>query len=263
MSDAPRQIIFLGAGNIAEAVARALPPGWAVTAADPSADRRAVFAGLGAATTDDARPHLAAADALLVAVKPQVAADALAPLAGAGIGNALVVSVMAGVTTARVDELLGGGRRVVRVMPNTPLLIGRGACGVCAGKGASDADLELAAALFGSAVVRRVTEAEMDAVTATSGSGPAYVFYLAEQMIAAARAVGLDAADADALVRQTILGAAEMLAAGDDPAELRRRVTSPGGTTAAAVAAFDDADLPAIVRRAITAARDRGRELSA
>lgn len=253
-------LAFLGAGNMAEAIVRALPDRSHVVAADPSEARRSAFEHLGVQTTDDLRPHLATTDVLVLAIKPQVAPHALPALAAF---DGLVVSIMAGVTTAKIDALLGGGKRVVRVMPNTPMLLGRGACGIAAGASATADDVATARALFETAAtVVEVPESLMDAVTAVSGSGPAYLFYLAEHLIAAGEAVGLSPADADALVRQTLLGAAEMLAAGESPAELRRRVTSPGGTTAAAIEAFEDAGTPAIVKRAVTAARDRGRALA-
>ncbi len=247
---------------MAEAVVRGLPESVTVVAADPSPERQAVFAALGVRVVDDLASELPGADVLLIAVKPQVADAALPPLAA--VGEPLVVSIMAGVTTAKLDALLGGGRRVVRAMPNTPMLIGRGACGLCGNDRATAADLDRATLLFGkSSVVRRVPEALMDAVTALSGSGPAYIFYLAEHLLAAAQTLGLPKEDADALVRQTLLGAAEMLATGDDPVALRQRVTSPGGTTAAALDAFATADLPGTIQTALAAARDRGRELAA
>lgn len=256
------KLAFLGAGNMAEAIVRGLPDGHHIVAADPSPERREVFELLGAQVCDDLASHLADVDVLVLAIKPQVAPQVVPTLAG--IGNALVVSIMAGVTAETIEGWLGSERRVVRVMPNTPMLVGRGACGIAPGTSATAADLATTRMLFESSCkIVEVTADQMDAVTAVSGSGPAYLFYLAEQMIAAGTAVGLSRADTDVLVRQTLLGAAEMLEDGEDPAELRRRVTSPGGTTAAAIAAFDDAGTPDIVRQAITAARDRGRELSA
>ncbi|MEM6561845.1 MAG: pyrroline-5-carboxylate reductase [Planctomycetota bacterium] len=256
------KLAFLGAGNMAEAILRGLPDGHEIVAADPSAERREVFELLGATVCEELSSFVEDADVLVLATKPQVAPTVVPSLAG--VGDALVVSIMAGVTSATIERWLGGERRVVRVMPNTPVLIGKGMCGMAPGTHATADDLETTRMLFdASAEVVQVEPNQMDAVTAVSGSGPAYLFYLAEHMMSAAEDVGLARADAEALVRRTLLGAAEMLAAGDDPAVLRQRVTSPAGTTAAAIDAFDAADTPAIIRRAVTAARDRGRELSA
>ncbi|MEM8874373.1 MAG: pyrroline-5-carboxylate reductase [Planctomycetota bacterium] len=255
------KLAFLGAGNMAEAIFRGLPDGHEIVAADLSAERREVFELLGATVCDDLASHLEDVDVLVLSLKPQVAPEVIPKLAG--IGHALVVSIMAGVTSATIEGWLGKDRRVVRVMPNTPMLVGHGACGIAPGTCATADDLATTRGLFESSCkVVEVRADQMDAVTAVSGSGPAYVFFLAEQMIAAGKAVGLSREDADVLVRQTIAGAAAMLDEGNDPEELRRQVTSPNGTTAAAIAVFDDADLPGIVRQAVTAAHDRGRELS-
>ena len=256
------KLLTLGAGNMAEAIVRGLPDDVTVTAVDPSPERRAVFDGLGATTAGAISELAADADVVMLAVKPQVAAGAVPAVAG---GDALVVSIMAGVTTATIDGLLGGGRRVVRVMPNTPMLVGRGACGIAAGADATPEDVATVRRLFGHAAeVVEVPEDLIDALSAVSGSGPAYLFYLAEHMTAAGVELGLSPEHADLLTRQTLLGAAEMLAAdpGTAPAELRRRVSSPGGSTLAATDHADAAGVPATIRRALAAARDRGRELA-
>jgi pyrroline-5-carboxylate reductase len=203
----------------------------------------------------------------VLAVKPQVmraVCEALAPVAQAT--RPLVVSIAAGITAAQLERWLGGNVAVVRAMPNTPALLGAGVTGLFA-NAQVDADqrarvLALMAAAGTSVWIDR--EPLMDAVTAVSGSGPAYVFLLAEAMQSAGEAQGLTAEAARALALQTILGAARMLTEGGEaPAELRRRVTSPGGTTQAAIETFESGGLRDLVARAIDAATRRGRELSA
>jgi len=174
-----------------------------------------------------------------------------------------VLSIAAGVRTATIEAGLGAGPAVVRCMPNTPALVGRGAAAIAGGTAATDDDLAWAAAILSAVgTVVSVTESELDAVTGLSGSGPAYVFHLAEGLVAAGIAEGLAPDVADALVRQTLLGAATLLVeSGEDPAVLRANVTSPGGTTAAGLAVFADADLIGLVGRAVAAATARSREL--
>jgi pyrroline-5-carboxylate reductase len=210
---------------------------------------------------------VAGAATWVLAVKPQVLRDmceALAPLARAS--RPLVVSVAAGITVKQLQRWLGGDIAVVRCMPNTPALLGAGVTGLYASPQV-DADGRDRAETLLAAAGRTVwldDEAKMDAVTAVSGSGPAYVFLLAEAMQAAADAEGLPADAARTLVLQTILGAARMLTEGDaDATELRRRVTSPGGTTQAAIEVFEAGGFGALVARAIGAATQRGRQLSA
>jgi pyrroline-5-carboxylate reductase len=186
--------------------------------------------------------------------------------AGVAAGRApLVVSVAAGTTIGDIERWLGCPHAVVRCMPNTPALLGASATGMCANARVSAMQRASAERLLAAVgIVEWIDdEALMDAVTALSGSGPAYFFMLIEEMTKAAVALGLPAASARRLAVQTALGAARMAAeSGEDPAELRRRVTSPGGTTAAALASFERDALAAIVARALTAARDRGRELA-
>jgi pyrroline-5-carboxylate reductase len=168
------------------------------------------------------------------------------------------------VTSAAVRAALGENARVVRVMPNTPCQIGAGMSAIALGEGASPGDETLARSLFESlGKVIAVDEHLMDAVTAVSGSGPAYVFLLAEAMEQAAVKIGLTMHDARILVSQTILGSARLLSeSGQTADELRQAVTSPGGTTAAALEVMFERELPETMSLAITAARDRGRELA-
>jgi pyrroline-5-carboxylate reductase len=202
-----------------------------------------------------------AASAAVLAVKPQHCEAAAAALGALGVRRLL--SIAAGVTLERLEAAAGADARVVRAMPNTPALVGAGAAAIAAGAGATDDDLAWAEQVLGAVgTVVRVPEAMLDAVTGVSGSGPAYVFLMAEALIAAGIDAGLPHEVSDALVRQTLLGAARLLAeTGDDPAVLREAVTSPGGTTAAGLAVFEDAAFRALVRDVVAAATERSREL--
>lgn len=207
------------------------------------------------------------ADIWVLAVKPQVMAQVCTELAPQATGQApLVVSIAAGITLASLRHWLGAAPRLVRCMPNTPALIGQGITGVHAEAGVSGAEREQVDHLLRAVgeVCWIVEESLMDAVTAVSGSGPAYFFALMEGLMAGAEAQGLDPATARALVLQTALGAAA-LACGSEasPAELRRRVTSPGGTTAAGLAVLEARGLHDAAIATIAAATRRGRELSA
>jgi pyrroline-5-carboxylate reductase len=210
--------------------------------------------------------NLAAAEVaqtLVVAVKPQDLGALLAEIAPVVREGDLVVSLAAGLSTSFIEARVPAGVAVVRVMPNTPALVDQGMAAICRGSACSDAQLDEAEALVSSTGrVVRIAETQMDAVTAVSGSGPAYVFLVAEAMIAAGVELGLTEDVAGELVVQTLVGAAAMLReTGTEPAELRRQVTSPGGTTAAAIAQLEARGLPAAFLAAMTAARDRSVEL--
>ena len=263
------QLGFLGAGNMAEAIARGILgarvlAAGEMVAADPADDRRRLFEqDLGIACHTDGAAVVEAAPVILVAVKPQQFDPALAALGGRFGPKKLVISICAGISTRHVEEVLAAGTRVVRAMPNTPMLVGRGMVGLAAGSRATPDDLATAERLLGAAAeVVRVPENLMDAVTAVSGSGPAYFFYLTELLAAAAVEVGLSEDDARRLARGTFEGAARLLAESGEEAEaLRKKVTSPGGTTEAAIRTFDVLGLKQTVLAAVKAARDRGREL--
>lgn len=205
---------------------------------------------------------------VLIAVKPQMMGDALPTLAAMGNGTTLFVSVAAGVTIATYEGILGNQTPIVRAMPNTPAAIGRGITAIV-GNGQASADhLALADALLAAVgqVVRLEDEGQMDGVTAVSGSGPAYVFHLIETLAAAGEAEGLSPALSMALAKATVGGAGQLAEdAADDPAQLRVNVTSPGGTTQAALEVLMDPDtgFPALMARAVKAAADRSRELGA
>jgi pyrroline-5-carboxylate reductase len=205
---------------------------------------------------------------VLIAVKPQMMAEALPGLAGLGGGGTLVVSIAAGTPIARLERMLGAATPVVRAMPNTPAAVGRGITALTGNAAASDDDLALAETMLGAVgqTVRLEGEHQMDAVTAVSGSGPAYVFHLIEALAAAGEAEGLPADLAMRLARTTVSGAGELAARSAEPAAaLRVAVTSPGGTTAAALAVLMDAEtgLAPLLRQAVRAAAARGRELGA
>jgi len=270
-------IAFIGGGNMARSLIGGLiargTPAASIRVAEPIAELRdALATDFGIAAYEHNAEAVRGARAWVLAVKPQVMRAVCQALAAqAQACNPLVVSIAAGITTAQLERWLGGpdpagAPAVVRCMPNTPALLGAGVTGLYANAqvdsgGRAGADTLLAA---GGVTVWLHDEARMDAVTAVSGSGPAYVFLLAEAMAAAARAEGLPDDAASALVLQTILGAARMLAESDaPPAELRRRVTSPGGTTHAAIETFEAGGLHDLVARAIRAATERGRQLSA
>jgi pyrroline-5-carboxylate reductase len=265
-------VAFIGGGNMARSligglIARGTPAGEIHVSEPVDVLRDALAADFGVNTGADNAAAAGAAGLWVLAVKPQVmraVCEALAPLAQAN--RPLVVSIAAGITAAQLQRWLGGDVAVVRTMPNTPALLGAGVTGLFASGEVDAAGRDRAAALLSSAgmTVWIDDEAQMDAVTATSGSGPAYIFLLAEAMEEAAVAQGLPPEAARTLVLQTILGAARMLTeSGEPPAELRRRVTSPGGTTQAAVETFETGGFRALVAQAIANATERGRQLSA
>ena len=203
---------------------------------------------------------------VLIAVKPQMMADALPMIACFGQSDTVIVTVAAGTTLASYEAVFGPHARIVRAMPNTPAAVGRGITAIVGNPVASGSDLDMAEALLSAVgqVVRLEAEHQMDAVTAVSGSGPAYVFHLIEALAAAGAAEGLPPALAMQLARATVTGAGELAHRSPDTAEqLRINVTSPGGTTAAALSVLMDAQtgFPDLLRRAVKAAADRGREL--
>ncbi len=219
-------------------------------------------------TESDPRANLAAvsgARIVLVAVKPAMIPDLLREIGDALDPGAIVVSVAAGVTTATMESLVPENVAVLRAMPNTPAVVRRAVTGLSAGSRSTPEHLALATTLFetvGTVVV--VPEDRIDALSTISGSGPAYVFYLIEQLTKTARSMGFSEAEAGTLVDTTFLGASELLAAsGETPAELRRQVTSPKGTTERAIAVLESADLEGLFDRATAAALARARELAA
>jgi len=264
-------IAFIGAGNMASSIIGGLLesgyPAGQVRAADPypeSLERLRAKAPV--ATTTDNAAAVSGAGVVILAVKPQVMAEVCAALAPALAGSgALVISIAAGITIDSLQGWLGADTPVVRCMPNTPALLRCGATGLYATAGVSDAQRGHAERILGAVgLVDWVPEeAELDAVTALSGSGPAYFFLFMEAMIEGATRMGLDADVATRLAQQTALGAARMALEDDaDLVELRRRVTSPGGTTQAAIESFEAAGLRQVVDNAMRAAADRAAEMA-
>ena len=257
------KIAFIGGGNMAHALATRLATSWAgaVVVAEPIAEQRARFAPP-IATTADNRHAVRDAAVVVLAVKPQIVETVAREIAPA-LGAALVVSIAAGVPLAAVERWLGGVRGVVRCMPNTPALLGAGVSGVVANAVATPAERQLAEAVLKAAgdVLWFQSDADLDAVTALSGSGPAYFFYMIEALQTAGRDLGLDADASRRLAVATAAGAAAM-AAEDDAAELRRRVTSPGGTTERALSILAERSFPAALAAAVHGAYERSRELA-
>jgi pyrroline-5-carboxylate reductase len=264
----PMNLALLGGGKMGEALASGLVAGgWdpeLLAIAEIDVERRRVLEEQLPGVRVVPSPAWAAADvdAVVVAVKPPDVADALRACAGTLPEQALVLSIAAGVTIADI-EAVAGDRPVVRAMPNTGALVGKGAAAIAAGTHAGEPHLALAERVLGAVgTVVRVPETQLDAVTGLSGSGPAYVFLLAEAMTEAGVLVGLPRPAAAALVTQTLLGAATLLAeTGDSPETLRAAVTSPGGTTAAGLHALEAHGMRAAVLDAVEAATNRSRQL--
>ena len=260
---------FLGAGKMARAIAAGLAkarPGefsFAATARTP--ETLAAFGqsiGAPVSLPKDNAALVAASDVVVLGIKPGQAADVLAPLAGSG---RLFLSLLAGTTTAKLEGLLGPNARVVRTMPNVPALIGEGITGYAPGARATVADLALVDTLL-SAVGRavRVEERDLDAVTAVSGSGPAYVYHFVNALIAGGVAEGLSPEVARLLAAQTVIGAGRMVAENPafSPLDLAAQVKSPNGTTVAACVVLEERQWEEILRAAVAAARKRAAELS-
>jgi len=264
---------FIGGGNMAEALIKGIStaglynPG-DIFVSDIRAERLKVLSEkYNVATTEKNAEAAGKVDILVLSVKPQNMDEALDSIKGAVNEDVLVISIAAGVRVKKVAGKLGDVA-IVRVMPNTPALVGEGASALYPNDKAKP-ELEKVKSIF-SAVGRAVVldrEELMDAVTAVSGSGPAYYFFVMEQMTKAAVQLGLPEELAEDLVLQTAKGAAllavEAGKRGENPAELRRKVTSPGGTTEAAIKVFTEGNLDKIISNAIAKARDRSRELSA
>lgn len=264
-----KKICFVGGGNMATALITGLRkshPSLDCHIIEPFAPAREKLASFGVAVHDAAnRAAVEGADAVVLATKPQVLKQACGELLPFLAGE-LVVSIAAGTLVATLSRWLGGHSRIVRTMPNTPALIGRGITGLYAPASLDVADVATATELMcATGVVLRVdSESMIDSVTAVSGSGPAYVFHWIESMLVAAQGVGFNEADARTLVLATLKGATALADGSDEsPAVLRERVTSKGGTTAAALAVIDARGVQQAFVDAVRAARDRGAELGA
>lgn len=262
------QIAFVGAGvmggTLLASILKNGYPASDIVVGEIREERAAELRALHGVEVTDPRSAVSDADVLFIAVKPQDVPALLAEVADVVRPDAVLVSLAAGVPIATYAAAVPETVAIVRVMPNTPALVGKGVFGVSPGKVCDDGELGLVVRLLSPAGhVEVVDEAQQDAVTALSGSGPAYVFYLAEQMIAAGVAAGLSPDVARRLAVGTIEGAAVLMrSSAADPAELRRQVTSPNGTTAAAIAAFDKAGVAEALQAGVAAAASRSAELS-
>jgi len=263
------ELILLGAGKMGTALLEGVVNSGAVKAAEivvvePDPERRALLRlahdDLVIVDTPELG-HVGPSTSALIAVKPDVA-EAATRLAG-GLGVRRILSVAAGISCARLEATLPGPLPVIRAMPNTPALVGAGISVISGGSHVTKEDLDWAEALLGSVgTVLRLPERHLDAVTGVSGSGPAYVFLLAESMIEAGVTAGLPRDVARRLAVETILGAGRLLVeSGDSPEELRAAVTSPGGTTAAAVRSLEARAVRSAIVEAVMAAVERSRSL--
>ncbi|WP_201587672.1 pyrroline-5-carboxylate reductase [Psychrobacter jeotgali] len=266
-----KKISFIGGGNMAQALISGLigcgvkPE--QITVADPSADIRQQLSTQGLNAVDpstDAKAAITDADVVVLAVKPQVMKAVVSAFAD-GLDNQLVISVAAGLSTDLLSNMLGGYRNIVRAMPNTPAMIQQGATGLYGTDDITQEQKLLASAVMeASGIIMWVEDEEqMHAVTAVSGSAPAYVFYFIESMIDGGVALGLDKEQASALAMQTVLGAAKMAIDSDDsPSDLRRKVTSPNGTTQAAIESMQADEVGRQISDAMQACFDRSQALS-
>ena len=265
------EIGVIGAGNAAEGIIHGVLRNSVllddrIVACDPDPARRKVFEErFRVATTDDNRYLVQESYILLLAVKPQIHRAVVAEFADLVREDHVIVSIMAGVSTQSLEEQFPHvPARVVRVMPNLASHVGSGMAGVHPGRHASEADLLRAQRIFeaGGKSIHISDEALMDAVTAVSGTGPAYYYFFTEAIIESAKRIGLSAQQANLLAKQTALGAARMmLESGEDPATLRGKVTSPGGTTASAMSSFRKHKVFEDIVDGVVAAFERSREL--
>lgn len=266
MSQSSR-VAVIGAGVMGEALIAALIssgiPADQITISEKREDRAQELVAKYSVTAASLQQSVADSGVLLLVVKPQDMSAVLAEIKSVGNSDALVISFAAGKTISFIRDGLASNNPVIRVMPNTPALVSKGMAAVSMGSGVSPAQREFVLSFLGATgTVIEVNEELQDAVTATSGSGPAYFFAFVEAMIAGATELGLSHEDATILTLQTIIGAAALLdQSGQSATTLRENVTSPNGTTAAALASFTSDGLQVIVAKAMKAARDRSQEL--
>jgi pyrroline-5-carboxylate reductase len=268
-------IAILGAGSMGGAILHGLVgsgKATGLTVTNRSAGKAAAFRQVGGvrSVSLDEEPSgntdaAAAASIVLVGVKPAMVPDLLREIAPVIRPGTIVVSIAAGVPIATFEQILGPGVPVIRSMPNTPALVGKAVTGLAAGGAATEADVAVVRELFATVgTVIDVPEEKIDALSTISGSGPAYVYLLIEELTTAAVGQGFTRDEARTMVEETFIGATALLASSsEDPAELRRRVTSPKGTTERAIAVLQDAHLGDVFARATDAALARARELAA
>ena len=270
MSTPQNNITFIGAGNMARSIIGGLVhQGYrpdTLCAADPNTDTlERLTQHFGVRTTSDNAHAVASADVVVLAVKPQVMGPVCDSLASALPAGCLVISIAAGITCKSLQGWLGDSTAVVRCMPNTPALVQMGASGLFANEAVTDQQKSLAQDILSAVgIAHWVTqEALIDAVTAVSGSGPAYFFLMLEAMVEAGVSQGLSAQTAQALAIQTAAGAAKLAQTSDvDLAELRRRVTSPGGTTEKAIEMFEQCQLRSTVKKSMDACKARAEQMA-
>jgi pyrroline-5-carboxylate reductase len=268
MMDYRSSIAFIGGGNMAEALAvgiiRArILPAESIIVSDPISERRTyLLQQHGLMSTDRNTQAAAAGGTIFLAVKPQVLPEVLQEIAPSIGTDQLVISIAAGITLGLLENSLPGVP-VIRSMPNTPALVGNGATVISPGQSVHADNTHWAVELFQAVGTCHVLPEDLlDAVTGLSGSGPAYIFRMAEALIEAGMSVGIPAEESAGLVKQTIMGAARMMMETEkSPTQLREMVTSPGGTTQAGLAAMDEADFTETVVEAVMAATKRAREL--
>jgi pyrroline-5-carboxylate reductase len=262
------KVAVIGAGVMGEALIAALISSGVnsnrITISEKREDRAQELIAKYSINSAELASNVANADALLLVVKPQDMGSVLEEIKGSINPEAVVITFAAGKTISFISNGLGTSNPVVRVMPNTPTLVGAGMAAASMGAGVTAAQREFVLDFLGATgKVIEVSEDLQDAVTATSGSGPAYFFAFVEAMVAGAKDLGLSQDDATTLTVQTIVGAAKLLdESGKSATTLRENVTSPNGTTAAALASFASADLNSMVAKAMKAARDRSQELA-
>lgn len=253
-----RKIAVIGAGNMGKAIIKGIKGRYKITASDVNKNK---LKGLGVSTTTDNSTAVKNADIIILAIKPQNMNFVLNEIKNIVNPKQLIISIAAGISTGRIENKLGR-IPVIRVMPNMPLLVGMGISALCKGRYAKSVHLKDAGKIF-SSIVYIKKEALMDAVTAISGSGPAYVYLFIESLIKSAMDLGINKNTAAALVLQTLKGSVALLEKSKkSPEELRRQVTSPGGTTEAALKVFEKREFDKLINEAIGAAYTRSRELS-
>jgi pyrroline-5-carboxylate reductase len=262
------KIGFIGGGNMGEALIKGLIKGGCaaqdILVAEPDSGRQALLAErYGVGVSADTEGVVRDSSLIVLAIKPQIVPAVLPGIAGFFREDALLVSIVAGVTSRTLEGYFSGSPHVVRVMPNTPALVGAGAAALCPGRFATADDLDAALELFkGVGIAHVVSESQMDAVTGLSGSGPAYVYTVIEALAAGGVLEGLPMDKSLALATQTVLGAARLVQeSGEHPALLRDRVCSPGGTTIAAVKVLEEQGLRSALINAVAGAARRSREL--
>jgi len=263
-----QKIGFIGGGNMAEAMIKGLLsggfPAERIMASEPSEIRREHLEETFAIElTADNLEVIGRSEIIVLAIKPQIAAEVLEEIAGEYSADKLIVSILAGISCATIEKYFQGAPRVVRVMPNTPALVGEGASAICRGHNASKEDLQLVRHIFESVgKVQVIDERQMDAVTGLSGSGPAYIYTVIEALADGGVREGLRRDVAHALAVQTVVGAALMVReTGVHPAILRDQVCSPGGTAITGVSTLEKKGLRTTLMEAVSAAAARSREL--